>query len=196
MKIKVDWSKISGWAEQWLPLIFAMIAVTITFIYLSNHDPLLGDEFDNILNAVITFASICVGFLGVLMGILFSLGSSISISLFLSRADKNGTIKEYFSRPIISGMLVVVMGILLYIRNGLKMTIFTIKVPYTLEDCIIACWIGLITYLIAATYRIINAMMYVLFSHTEKDKELELEKKSNKSNSNEVKELENKYPAK
>lgn len=152
--------KFFVWLEKHGPLAISILTACLFGKFLVKPVLQLGNEIDNIINAVITFASIIVGFLGVFIGILFGMGTSESISLLLEK--ESGRVKRYFIEPLISGMLVILFGTLLYVRE---------KISFA--DIITALWTGLIIYLIASSFRIINSMMYILFQHRKVDKTLE-----------------------
>ena len=143
--------------ESYAPLIASITVVVFTLKYLLYKEVVFSSGFDNVLNAVITFSSITVGFLGVLLGIMFSLNSSKSISLFMNKEKANHQVKKYFYAAILSGFSVTVLGVLLFVREKLDFAVCS-KLPiFSWADFLFTIWLGLSMYMITTTYRIIIA---------------------------------------
>lgn len=187
-------SKIPGLIEKWAPLIVAFACFIFGLMFSLEKGLVLGPEFDNILNAVITFASISVGFLGVLLGVLFSMNSE-SVKKFLAIDRAKRLTKKYFVSALLSGTAVVVLGMLLFVRENFSTPIKAFDeagiIVLSWKELVFCLWLSVTVYLFLTTYRIINAMMQILFNHNEKDEEIK--SVTSRKISSDVEELEKKY---
>lgn len=152
--------KVKKYIESYGPLIISAIG-TMLIVYLlkrcSKIELFGGDfngTFDRILDSSVVFASIIVGFSGVLMGILFSISERRIMKSFF-RGYAKSKMKTYFGRNILAGLLLVFISLGLYMRD------------YFVDNMggsIALIWLFLLLYVLSSAYRIISIMMHVLFS--------------------------------
>lgn len=180
-------SKAAQYLEAYWPLgcslvgsiIIALITRSCIGTQIFSND--FGSTFDKILDSTIVFSSIIVGFTGVLMGILFSISEKKLMRRFFStRARK--LLKAYFARNIISGMLLVVSSMLLYMRDYMT---------FETKLIISYVWSVLLIYVFCSAYRIIAIIMHILFASVDEDENQE--PSGRKMDDSRVRELEQQY---
>ncbi len=151
--------------ERYGPWIFAFVGSLVSIPIFNKYS--LEAGFDKILDSSIMFSSIIVGFVGVLVGILFSLRDSELIQLFFeTRTRGRERLKLYFKQNIISGILLVVFSMLLYLRAHLGSCV---------QMLALITWTFLLVFVFFSTYRIIDIIMHILFSANDKNENQELE---------------------
>lgn len=97
--------KILSIIFPWLiPLIIILVTLPLDFTYKIKN-------FDGVLNSVITFSSIIVGFLGALLGILITIKNTRIIKEIKDNNEMN-TLRYYFNEALILGFIVVIMSII------------------------------------------------------------------------------------
>jgi len=105
------------------------------------------EKFDKILDGAINFSSIIVGFIGVLLAILVSIKDTEIIRYIYSYVDKK-VFMNYFRTAIITGLAVVVISSIMYIKNNYFLNII---------------WTFMVAYFILASYRIIDILLRIIF---------------------------------
>ncbi|WP_408956188.1 hypothetical protein [Natroniella sp. ANB-PHB2] len=165
----------------------AIISFLITFILV--HFRFLNfaeyKKFDNLLDGIITLSSVTVGFLGVLISILFTLRDTELIQKLFASELKND-LYDYFNKTLHSGILVIIFSNIFYLRDEFKS--FTIFDDLLFLELISVLWTWLVLYFSLTSYRIVNVMMQIVFkSHSATEKRPLSEPISNE----ELKELNN-----
>lgn len=156
--------KAYAWFEQRGPICAAVIFTVIT-LYI-RHKFSLSTGFDKVLDATVVFSSIMVGFIGVLMGVLFSIRDTELIKLFFKSRAVN-VLKKYFYESIVSSISLVTFSIILYLRN--HMSIF--------EILIYGIWSFLLMFTFLSFVRIIHIIFHIVFSEEtdEQNNEINME---------------------
>ena len=132
---------------------FLSIIGSILILIISNKYG-LGEVFYRVLDAATVFSSITVGFMGALLGILYSMSNTDLIQgLFEYREDKK-LLKSYFFRCIIAGILLAAVSTILYLKNYIHLVLLIV---------IILLWGFLLVYTFTCTYRILNIMLHIIF---------------------------------
>lgn len=122
-----------------------------------------NNSLEKILDSTITFSSITVGFVGALLGILFSIRNTEIIDLLFESREKD-TLKKYFRQNIVSGIILVVVSMTLYVKDGID-NIIAINIEKLKPSSIFfIMWGFLLFYMLASTYRITSIMMHIIFS--------------------------------
>jgi len=139
--------KVSAF-ERVYPLVAFFIFLAAA-IFITHRCPVSIDEeaFANALSSTITWASVLLGFIGVLLGILFSLLNTELIQMLFKHATRE-VLKQYFSEALIGGILLIAVSMLLFIFN---------------HQMLLSLWISAIIYKLLCSYRIISIMMHILF---------------------------------
>lgn len=172
--------------EKFYPIIFAIIITILYKVFLMSE--YLPQNFDKIIDASIYFSTIIIGFLGVLIAIIFSIRNSEIMKFILS--NKGREFKYYFKCTLISGVVWIFDGAMLYIRTDLPViSKYKIHISYY----VLLLWVLLMVYFVASSFRIIDIMIEILFKdpnpsiktpRSEKlddEKTKELKKKLNKN---------------
>ena len=115
---------------------------------------------------MVTFSSILVGFVGVLLGLLASIKDTPVVAK-LFKQKEIGILKGYFSASIISGVMLVFFSIVLFLRDFIESLKLLGLLNFSVYNLLVAVWFSLIIYVILSTWRIINIMMHILFSNRE-----------------------------
>jgi hypothetical protein len=123
------------------------------------------ENFDKVLDSVITFSSIILGFLGALLGILITIrDSSIMIKIF--KENHKSTIKHYFSESIFIGFLVVITSTILQLFLS-ETDSWILYLFYG--------WLFITTLFICSSYRVIRTLMDIMFKSDIKNEKNEKE---------------------
>lgn len=160
--------RILGFLERFCPSIISIVftSLIVMNVELTNLPP----KFDNILNGVITFSSILIGFIGVLISILLTIKDSNLIRELFKKVQGK-ILKKYFKFSLISGFLVVLFSLILYFNNR---PIFIYKEKQI--DISIILWTLFLSYFAMSSLRIIDIMMHIIF----KDHNIEIIPKGEK----------------
>jgi hypothetical protein len=122
-------------------------------------------SFGQLLNSVITFASILLGFLSTLLGILITIRNS-PIMKKLYEEGYRIFIKYYFYEAITAGFLVVITSMVLQVVS---------------VDIVFYLWFFLVTLFVLSAFRLISTLMGIMFkSHYDDEDEVEDDSEGNK----------------
>ena len=168
-------NKILSFFETYYPVGMGAICCIISiFIFKKVNVNLDVDEFDKVLDSVINFTSIVIGFIGVLIGILFSIRNSVLVDKLFKHKSRE-KLKKYFVESFISGVLLIVLSIIMYLRKNLIIGECDLSVK------LFNLWVGFIAYTLLCSYRIISIMILIVFHEDEiksKQEELPEERKT------------------
>ncbi|AGB42050.1 hypothetical protein Halha_2167 [Halobacteroides halobius DSM 5150] len=145
--------------QKWYPPIGALIITIIVvniFGFCSSFT-----NFNKLLDGAIMFSSIILGFLGVLLGILFTLRDLKLIKVIFEHTKKK-TLLNYFRAALISGISIVVISCFLYIRAEINDFIIS-GVKLDLVNYITDLWVFLVFYFGLTSQRIVSIMMDIIF---------------------------------
>lgn len=158
--------------ESIYPILFSVVITII--LYFKLNFSLIFKEFNNLLNGTITFSSIIIGFIGVLLGILLSIKDS-EIVQEIYRDTKREILIGYFKSSLISGTILVALSCVLYYVDDMKQIhIFHDK---SLAEISVLAWFAIYIFFILSSYRIINIMMRIILKAPEAtNKKPEMEK--------------------
>lgn len=161
--------------EMYYPLCFGIICFIMSiFISKKIELNLNVEEYDKVLDSVINSTSIIIGFIGVLIGILFSIRNSELVDKLFKHKSRD-KLKKYFVESFISGVILVTLSIIMYLREKLVIGNFDLSNP------LFDLWIGFIVYTLLCSYRIISVIIFIVFHEenlTTKSEEMPQEKKS------------------
>jgi hypothetical protein len=160
--------------EKWYPFLVSFI---IVILYIIIKPVLIVDDLDNILNAIMSFTSILLGFLGVLITLIFSLTSLSIIGDIFNEDNLRELMHIYFKRCIQSGFVLIICTILLFFRKTISsIDILVINFShldlYSI-DIIKLLWIFLTPYFSLASYRIIAIVLKAAFTPSQNDDKTE-----------------------
>lgn len=143
-------------------------------LYLIDFSPKVSG-FDKVLDGVITFTSIVIGFLAALLAIILSISKSKVMKHLYEHIDEsNGKniLFSYFKQSIVSGFVLVLLSIcmhIIHLQNDSKIY----------SEIIFWIWTYSAGFFVLTAYRIINVLMTALFvdakiSHTPEPKQRNL----------------------
>lgn len=162
--------------ENFYPFIISIIISVACSIVFRNIK--IEDDVNSILSAVLNFAAIIIGFLGVLISILF--GSPINDIVVFVMGDERykKLLKRYFFSAIISGFILILFTIIIFFRATLDsvLTNVTKGIHFILKYG----WLFFLIYFSLASYRVISVIMKIAFRDNpvikEDDEEIDKEK--------------------
>lgn len=157
--------------ERYNPIILGFLAVGITWFF--KLKPSIAG-FEKVLDGVITFSSIVIGFLGALLAIILSISKSNVIQHLYKHVHHTkgkNYFYNYFQEAIIVGFIVVISSIFMYVFR--KMT----TLPWY-GHMTFYIWIFSTAFFLAAAFRIINILMLTLFVESQKSHQEEYKQKS------------------
>ncbi|MBO0962396.1 hypothetical protein J1P26_22090 [Neobacillus sp. MM2021_6] len=143
------------------PYIFGVVIMGIAYYF--QLDPTIKG-FDNVLDGLISFSSIVLGFIAALLAIILSISKSPVINHLYNYTSSGGTVDGktllfgYFRSSLFSGFCTVIFSIYMFIIAN-KESINTYEEIFT---CI---WIGTTVIFICTAYRIVSIIMFTLFKH-------------------------------
>lgn len=146
---------IKALMEKYMPIcLFFLVVICGIVLSVFFNFTFPADPYDKILDAIINFSSIIIGFMGVLIGILFSLRDSKVVSL-LFKYNKERQLKRYFLESICVGIALLLFSMILYLREQYPI--------HSMAAYLIDIWCGLLFYSAACHYRIISLMIKIIF---------------------------------
>jgi len=172
--LKCKWSKdeINHIIEKWYP--FALSFLTI-IIYLFFFKTDIIDDKDNILSAVVGFASILIGFIGTLMALLFSLNNNPIAKFIFEDSHYKKFTKQFIVRALQSGFILIISSMALFFRNTIasfdfvSINIQPFNCTVTILYIIKIIWIFTLPYFGLSSYRIISIITKIAFNNVELD---------------------------
>ena len=140
--------------HNWSVPILSLAGTSLSLFILKNNGILkiaYSKSMSSALDAVMTFTSIILGFMGVLLTTFASMkGKSSIIQFFLASVNKRYFLKVV-SKEISSGLGVALLTISLYFPSELVL-IFNKNVIV----CLFTIWLFLILFFLFSTYRLLN----------------------------------------
>lgn len=147
--------KVAEAFERLYPLIFSLI-ITAGYWLLDIE---FKDSLSELLSICISFSSILLGFIGVLIALLFSLNKNAVKEYILVNYFYRKRIYCFFTGPLRSGFFLILISLLFYVRNTLSgFILFRI-----LWDIIKTAWLFALVYFAASSYRLIRVVLKIAF---------------------------------
>lgn len=156
--------------EEIYPYVIASITSIIAILVIVFDIDII-DNVDSILNAVISFTSILIGFIGALFALLFSLENNPIVKHIFKDTHYSKLIKKYFSSSISSGFLAIMFTLVLFFRATLYSIIDSTFSIYIL-DIIKVIWVFINTLFALQSYRVIHIIIKIAFRPYEKEEAL------------------------
>jgi ABC-type spermidine/putrescine transport system permease subunit I len=151
--------------ELLYPYIFALLAGIPVAIFQYNIFDV--KNFSSILNAAVTVSSIIIAFLATMISILITL-SNAEVMKQINNKDAEGLLTSYIKTAIVSGLLLAMYSILLYLFLDLTGLI---------SNLLLTFFTMLITFFILSSYRIIDIVSRVLAEVMKENKPADQSKK-------------------
>lgn len=155
---------LGKFSEQAYPIVIAILSFLFILCSLygkENYNLLCKSVYDKILDSVISFMSVSIGFVGVLLGILFSIQDSKLVQNLFKHKSR-GLLRQYFVESFVSGMIVIILSIIMYLRNSMSDKMITIF------SCL---WVSVVVWSCLSMCRIILLMINIIFLKDKQDTE-------------------------
>ena len=137
------------WAECLYPVVCAALFGIVTGCLMKKKGAICVGIFGTIMDDVIGVASILIGLLGALAGIVFSLADN-GVMKSVMRANNQKMLKLYIEEPIVVGMLVIILTI-----------VYRVLFPSTLWHQ--AIYLAMTLWLLLSFMRVISILMKQCF---------------------------------
>ena len=149
--------------EQKYPVFLSIIiAVAATYIFI-KYPITLREEIGSVINNLIVFVSIIIGFIGVLLGVLLSLKNE-KIILILFELKAKDTLKQYFRAPIFNGTSSILFGCIIFFHKAIDSLAENIYGQMSLSECAVIMWIFFTVNMLLTAHRLLNIMFELVFS--------------------------------
>ena len=162
--------------ENFYPLVISIIISVACSVVFRNIK--IEDDVNSILSAVLNFTAIIIGFLGVVISILFGSPVNSIVVLVMGDSRYKKLLKRYFFSAIISGFILILFTIIIFFRvtidamfeNVINLILFILKFG----------WLFFLVYFSLSSYRVISVIMKIAFRDNpvikEDDEEIDEEK--------------------
>lgn len=120
--------------------------------------------FDNVLESLINFSAIIIGFYTAMYGVLLTLKNS-DIFKKLKLRDAENIVKFQLYESLISSFLILILSILLQILINYK-TMFTTLIS--------SLWLAIIFVFAISTFQSISLLLKIMFNHDSKNQPVSL----------------------
>ncbi len=148
---------VFAFLERIYPLFFSIL---ICIIYNLCKYQIVGDIGD-LLNAIISLTSIVLGFLGVILALLFSFVNNPLLDYIMKNEYYKKKMKFFFKAPIMSGFVLVVCSVIMLSKISVRIDLF-VFFHYIMEN-IKYLEIFFLVYFMLSSYRIINFVLKCAF---------------------------------
>lgn len=139
--------KILSYIYPWLiPVIIILLTIPYNISYKIKN-------FSDVLESVVTFSSIIVGFLGALLGILITINNS-KIIKEISGNNEMGTVRYFFNETLVLGFIVVLLSIAFQVLKDYEFAF--VKYYFYI-------WFVFTVTFIISSFRVIQLLMNVFF---------------------------------
>ena len=146
--------------EEYYPVALSLLVVLL--YYFVDID--FKDDFSELLSASMSFASILIGFLGVLIALLFSLNNNVIRNYILEENTYKKRMYRYFNIPVITGFLFVILSLTLYLKQTIADIEPLQKIIKYVQEFLNIAWIFLFVFFIASSYRLIKIVLRIAFA--------------------------------
>ena len=162
--------------EKSYPL--AISAVVTLIIVGASSGAVLKDDMATAVNAVLVVVSIFLGFIGVLIGLIFAQSDNDILSEVFDSEHLLGLLKKYFMSVYKTGFLLLILSICIFFRNTIdeiiKNKFGTILVKFEMlkiEKIMIYLWILFLIWFFLSTYRLVRIVVELIFQKSTKKNE-------------------------
>lgn len=137
--------------EQWMTEITIIICLII-FRFLIGYLKIefSGSLCENLISSANNISSIIIGFMGVLIGVLFTDSESRTIRGLITYRGKD--LKRYILQPVLLGIIVIILGCII-------MIIVDNEKYITLKEPLLMVWASLLMGLLISSWRIIRVIV-------------------------------------
>lgn len=157
-------NKLSILKDRFIPIIFGVIFLTITAVMHKTTGFILADtkSFDKIIDATINFISIVLGFIGVLIGLLFSIKDTGLVKK-LFEGNRKRQLKLCFMEAIVFGILLVGISMMMYVAGDIYELLLSKDLDWPINNIMFYIWTLIWGLAIGSSFQIIYIMINSLF---------------------------------
>jgi len=152
---------MKGLFERGYPYLAAIIAAVV--LQRVADGVMCDDNFGEVLNGLVTFDSIVIGFFGAIIPVVLSMKNESKVVKYLFENDREGLFSKYLKITIFSGISSAVLSLALHVRNCF-IHLFVKDVLYTL-------WVFFTVLFLFSTYRSLSYMILLMFSKDDSGEE-------------------------
>lgn len=143
--------------EMYYPLIFSILSCVVCHFCTYTE----MSDISNLIDAIINFASILLGFLGAILALMFSFNENSFVKYIMTDNFYKGRFKHYFKVSILSGFILVVCSVAMLMH--LSITFNMIPVVKYIFNNLYYLEIFLVSYFVLSSYRIISFVLKCAF---------------------------------
>lgn len=144
--------------ERRIPCLCASFVFVVTTMLVTWIKPVFNDSFDKIVDLTVNFTSVLIGFVGVLIGLLFSI-RDYDLVKKLFEHKRQTILKRYFTSVILAGLLVLVLSAFLYLRDE----ILCLSGKRTIVEGLFILWCAQVGYMLGSGGRVVMIMLNIVF---------------------------------
>ena len=101
---------VEKWADRIYPLACAALMCLVAGSIMKKHETIGLNTFHTVMDDVIGVASILIGFLGAMVGVVFALADNSKMKAVMRRINQK-VLRLYIEEPIFVGMVVILLTI-------------------------------------------------------------------------------------
>lgn len=132
------------------------IAIIMAVILQRVATGIMNDNnFNDLINDLVTFDSIVIGFFGAIMPVILSMKNESKFVKYVFEKDEKGLFSKYLKVTLFSGLCSAVLSLSLYTRD-----VFAHK---EIKHLLYTAWIFATTLFLTATYRSLSHMITLVF---------------------------------
>lgn len=151
--------RLSLFWEMYYPIIFGLLSAA-GYVILGIE---LKDDSSLILNAIISFTSVIIGFLGVILTLIFGLKDNPLVEFILGNKHYKSLVKYYFKFSIIFGFITILLTIIMFLKNTIRSLSWNnfdlFPLLYVLKTLFVFC----VVCFMLSSYRLINIILKIAF---------------------------------
>lgn len=149
--------RIGAFFENYYPVGFAGIGLFIFY----NLDYEVIQSADGFVNAIISFSSILIGFLGVVIALLYSIKQENFLKLILKNRYYKKKLQKYCNTALFSGFIVVIFSLMMLGKMTIKLN--GPHIIFEILEMIKYAEVFSLIYFIMASFRVIRFILKCVF---------------------------------
>lgn len=154
--------------EHWYPFVYSITVVLMYNIFLN---PVYIQNAADVLNSVISIASILIGFLGVIITLLFGQIKTTIIDTAFRLPQYKKALEVYFRRSFQAGFLMIFLSICMFFKSEIIQLLVAESKKIEINTIINSIWLWILLYFLLASYRVISISMRMIFLSIEDNKD-------------------------
>lgn len=155
--------RIFAFIENYYPVGFAAFG---SFIFYNLEYEVIQST-EGFINAIISFSSILIGFLGVVIALLYSIKQEHFLKLILKSQYYKKKLQKYCNTALFSGFIVVILSLIMLGKNTIKF--YGSHILLEILGLIKYAEVFFLIYFIMASFRVIKFILKCVFLDSEED---------------------------